>query len=96
MDDTQKRKKKVQRKDGMPWKSIIAVIVIVGVVLAIAEMGRADRQYRSLANRQALEALQAATQGQDVVGRPALDTVRADDAEHKTQAAEAQAATEDR
>lgn len=80
----------------MPWKSIIAVIVIVGVVLAIAEMGRVDRQYRAQANRQALEAMQAVTQGEDSVARPALDTIPAEDAEQKALRQKGRAASDGR
>ncbi|EKT4447420.1 TPA: hypothetical protein UM684_000389 [Stenotrophomonas maltophilia] len=88
MEELPKRKKKPGRKDGFPWKSIIAVVIIVGVVLAVTEMGRVDREYRAQANRQAFGAMQSALHGDKFVARPAADTIPASDADQNDQKAE--------
>ncbi|WP_041863880.1 hypothetical protein [Stenotrophomonas muris] len=79
MEESPKRQKKPSRKDGFPWKSTIAVVVILGIVLAVFEMGRVERAYRAQANRQALEAMHAVLQQEEIVGRPAADTIPASD-----------------
>ncbi|KGM23927.1 MULTISPECIES: hypothetical protein [Stenotrophomonas maltophilia group] len=87
MKELPKRNKKPRRKDGFPWKSTIAVVVIVGIVLAVFEMGRVDREYRAQANRQALEAMHAVLQREGNVGHPAADTIPASDADQNDQQA---------
>ncbi|WP_191851064.1 hypothetical protein [Stenotrophomonas sp. SXG-1] len=87
MEELPKRKKKPSRKDGFPWKSAIAVVIIVGVVLAVFEMGRVERAYRAQANRQALEAMHAVLQREESVGHPAADTIPASDADQNDQQA---------
>lgn len=94
MDDMPKRNNRVQRKDGFPWKSILAVVVIIGIVLAVAEMGRVERQYREQANRQALEAMQRVLQGQEPVVRPAQDTLQGSATEPTTPESQAPAPVE--
>lgn len=88
MEELPKRNKKPSRKDGFPWKSTIAVVIIVGVVLAVAEMGRVDREYRAQANRQTFGAMQNALHGDEFVARPAADTIPASDADQNDQKAE--------
>ncbi|MFV7422373.1 hypothetical protein ACNPNN_04740 [Stenotrophomonas geniculata] len=81
MEELPKRNKKPRRKEGFPWKSTIAVVVILGIVLAVFEMGRVERAYRAQANRQALEAMHAVLQQEEIVGHPAADTIPARDAD---------------
>lgn len=87
MEELPKRNKKPSRKDGFPWKSTIAVVVILGIVLAVFEMGRVERAYRAQANRQALEAMHAVLQQEEIVGHPAADTIPASDADQNDQQA---------
>ncbi|HEL4112210.1 TPA: hypothetical protein UM343_002362 [Stenotrophomonas maltophilia] len=87
MEGLPKQSKKPRRKDGFPWKSTIAVVIIVGIVLAVAEMGRVDREYRAQANRQAFGAMQNALHGDEFVARPAADTIPASDADQNDQQA---------
>lgn len=87
MEELPKRKRKPSRKDGFPWKSTIAVVVILGIVLAVFEMGRVDREYRAQANRQAFGAMQSALHGDKFVARPAADTIPARDADQNDQQA---------
>lgn len=95
MEGLPKRKKKPSRKDGFPWKSTIAVVVILGIVLAAFEMGRVEREYRAKANRQALEAMHAVLQREENVGHPAADTMHAGDAEQNGQETAAGSSTEE-
>lgn len=88
-------KQKPRRKDGFPWKSTIAVVVILGIVLAVFEMGRVEREYRAQANRQALEAMHAVLQREANVGHPAADTIPASDAEQNRQETAAGSSTEE-
>lgn len=89
MNGMRRRNEEAQRKDRLPLKSIIAVVVIVGIVLGVAEMGRAEREYRAQANRQAFGAMQNALHGDEFVARAAADTIPAGDAEQKEREAEA-------
>jgi len=93
MEELPKRNKKPSRKDGFPWKSTIAVVIIVSVVLAVAEMARIDREYRSQANRQALEALEAVTQDPAFQVKQALERAQASDAALREQVKEESRAT---
>lgn len=88
MEELPMRNKKPSRKDGFPWKSTIAVVVILGIVLAVFEMGRVERAYRAQANRQAFEAMHAVLQQEEIVGHPAADTIPASDADQNDQKAE--------
>lgn len=93
MEELPKRSKKPRRKDGFPWKSLIAVVVIVSVVLAVAEMARIDREYRLQANRQAIEALEGVTQDPAFQVRQALERAQASDAALREQVKEESRAT---
>lgn len=93
MEELPKRNKKHRRKDGFPWKSLIAVVVIVSVVLAAAEMARIDREYRLQANRQAIEALEGVTQDPAFQVRQALERAQASDAALREQVKEESRAT---
>ncbi|KRG37319.1 hypothetical protein [Stenotrophomonas geniculata] len=93
MEELPKRNKKPRRKDGFPWKSLIAVVVIVSVVLAVAEMARIDREYRLQANRQAIEALEGVTQDPAFQVRQALERAQASDAALREQVKEESRAT---
>lgn len=94
MEELPKQSKKPRRKDGVPWKSTIAVVVIVGIVLAVFEMGRVDRDYRAQANRQAFGAMQNALHRDESVARPAADTIPASDADQNDPQAAADSLTE--
>ncbi len=87
MEELPKQSNKPRRKDGFPWKSAIAVVVILGAVLAVFEMGRVERAYQAQANRQALEAMHAVLQREANVGHPAADTIPASDADQNDQQA---------
>ena len=96
MEELPKRKKNPSHKDGFPWKSLIAVVVIVSIVLAVAEMARIDREYRLQANRQALEALEGVTQDPAFRVRQALERAQASDAALREQVKEeSRASTEE-
>ncbi|HFL2038749.1 TPA: hypothetical protein ACG4N3_000606 [Stenotrophomonas maltophilia] len=96
MEELPKRKKNPSHKDGFPWKSLIAVVVIVSIVLAVAEMARIDREYRLQANRQALEALEGVTQDPAFQVRQALERAQASDAALREQVKEqSRASTEE-
>lgn len=93
MEELPKRNKEPSHKDGFPWKSAIAVLVILGIVLAVFEMGRVEREYRAQANRQALEAMHAVLQQEKKVGHPAADTIPASDADQSDEKAGTDPAT---
>lgn len=45
MEDLLKWNKKFCCKDGFFWKSIIVVVIIVGVIFVVVEMGCVDCEY---------------------------------------------------